>query len=133
MIDFVATYAPVKLVLSLLCLTGSIIAAIAQSPDLTSPDFWKTDRSPFAFKYDGKDSSTFLASWTRTEKNARAASGPVHQIIYTDPATKLKVVVEIRSLKDFPAIDWVLYFSNEGTTDTPILHQHPRCPLPESR
>jgi alpha-galactosidase len=110
-----------KFLLSLLCLIIGVIFAPAQTPDLTSSDFWKTDQSPFVFKYNGKDSSTFLSTWTRTEKDSQAATGPVHQIIYKDPTTQLKLVVEVRSLKDFSAIDWVLYFSNEGTADMPIL------------
>jgi len=100
---------------------GGTIAALGQGFDVTSPNLWKTEAAPFAFKYDGRDSATFLSTWTRTEKNAQAASGPVHQVIYEDPATKLKMVVEVRNFTDFPAVDWVLYFSNEGTADTPIL------------
>jgi alpha-galactosidase len=110
-----------RIPLLLLCLASGAIPSFGQAPNVTSPDFFKTEQSPFAFKYDGKDSSTFLSTWTRSEKDSQAATGPVHQIIYKDPTTQLKLVVEIRSLKDFPAIDWVLYLTNENTRDTPII------------
>jgi alpha-galactosidase len=90
---------------------GSTISALATP-----------DRAPFAFTYGGKDASTLLAGWRRSEADATTAAGiAVHQISYRDPATKLKLMVEIRKFTDFPAVDWVLYFTNEGASDTPIL------------
>jgi len=81
-----------------------------------------TDHPPFAFTYGGKDAAALLPGWIRTEVDGKSTAGfPVHQIIYRDPATKLTLTVMIRKFTDFPAVDWVLYFTNEGTADTPIL------------
>jgi len=80
------------------------------------------DHAPFAFTYGGKDAAALLPGWTKSEAEATTTAGiAVHQVTYRDPATKLKLVVEIRKFTDFPAIDWVLYFTNEGASDTPIL------------
>jgi alpha-galactosidase len=80
------------------------------------------DHAPFTFIYGGKDAAALLPGWTKSEADAKSQLGiPIHQIIYRDPATKLKLTIEIRTLTDFPAVDWVLWFTNEGTTDTPIL------------
>lgn len=84
---------------------------------LTVESFGKAP--PFSFIYGGKKSSDLLPTWQRTDDS----SGGLHRIAWTDPATKLKVVAEVRSFPDFPALDWVLTFSNEGTGDTPILEQ----------
>jgi len=109
-------------------------SAAATTAALATPD-----HAPFTFIYNGKDAATLLPGWTRSEADATTSAGSaVHQITYRDPATKLKVVVEIRKFTDFPAIDWVLYFTNEGTADTPILenilplHTTVACDSPEA-
>jgi alpha-galactosidase len=85
-----------------------------------SLDAWTKDL-PFYFKYDGKDSSSFLSNWQRTDAAVPSPGGQLHTYTFTDPATHLKVVAEVRTFTDFDAIDWVLHFTNEGTTDTPII------------
>jgi alpha-galactosidase len=108
-------------------LTTALFPAAAQtaSPSAVSAatqHLATTDQAPFTFTYGGKDAATFLPGWTKTEADTQTPAGiAVHQLVYLDPATKLKVVVEMRKFTDFPAVDWVLYFTNEGTTDTPIL------------
>jgi alpha-galactosidase len=80
------------------------------------------DNPPLTFVYGGKDAATLLPTWTRTEADTTTAAGVrVHQVTYRDPVTKLKVVMESRMFTDFPALDWVIWFTNEGTADTPIL------------
>ena len=50
-----------------------------------------------------------------------ADGGEIHRISFLDPASHLRVIAEVRTFKDFPALDWVFYFNNEATTDSPIL------------
>jgi alpha-galactosidase len=106
--------------------------------EIVTATLGKPDAAPFTFKYDGKDAATFLATWKQTEKDAVVAGKHVHQVIYKDPATGLNVTVEVRTLHDFPAVDWVIYFANEGTTDTPIiediqpLHATIPCDTPDA-
>ena len=109
--------------LSLAFLAASLIPTVAQStpPTSVSADMFKATPLPFSFKYDGKDSASFLPSWQNTDDPAAAPDGQIHRYTYKDPATKLKVVAEVRTFKDFDAVDWVLTFTNEGTADTPII------------
>ena len=94
----------------------------AAAPATASLDLWKGAPPPFSFKYDGRTSSQFLASWQKTEGAVTPSEGgETHHYTYTDPATKLKIVADVRTYSDFPAVDWVLHFTNGGAADTPIL------------
>ncbi|MBI2843462.1 MAG: alpha-galactosidase [Armatimonadetes bacterium] len=44
-----------------------------------------------------------------------------HALVYTDPETRLVTRCLVTEYRDFPAVEWVLYFKNTGTGDTPIL------------
>jgi len=93
----------------------------AQQPDALSLSAWKSGPLPFSFKYDGKDSDQILPTWQRSEETAPSEGGETHRYIFSDPVTKLKVTAEVRTFHDYPAIDWVLHFTNESTVDTPII------------
>lgn len=77
---------------------------------------------PFSFVYDGKHSSVFLKDWTLTEEVKPAGkSWRICRFIYQDPNTQMQVTFESRLCKDYPALEWVLHFQNNGAQDTPIL------------
>ena len=40
---------------------------------------------------------------------------------WTDPKTALEVRVDVTTFRGFPAVEWVLHFTNNGSADTPIL------------
>jgi alpha-galactosidase len=83
---------------------------------------WKTAQPPFYFIYGGKASPQFIASWQKTEEPVtESPGGETHHYVYTDPATQLKITADVRTFRDFDAIDWVLHITNGGTADTPIL------------
>jgi alpha-galactosidase len=42
-------------------------------------------------------------------------------VICTDPATGLEVRCVAITYRDFPTVEWTVYFKNTGSTDTPIL------------
>jgi len=86
-------------------------------------DLWPMDKPPFLFSYDGKLSSEFLASWQRKTQSQDEAGRIVHVTTWTDPMTGLEVAATATAFKDFPAVDWVLRFTNSGAQDTPILSQ----------
>jgi alpha-galactosidase len=111
---------------------GGGICAMGQTPANTPPpapsyspavslDMWKAKDLPFSFKYDGKDSSQFLSTWQEKEETAPSNGGLLHRYIFTDPATKLTVTAEVRTFDKYPAIDWVLRFTNGGSADTPLI------------
>jgi alpha-galactosidase len=95
------------------------VAGWSQIPGLTSRNLWKADRVPFSFQYDGQESAQLLPTWRTSHEET--AEGTFHYS-YVDPKTKLKVTAEVRYYRDYPqAIDWVIRFRNDGTSNTPII------------
>ena len=77
---------------------------------------------PFSFTYDGKPSGDLLKSWTFS--HAAKALDEVrlqHILTWTDPQTRLSVRMEGIEYRDFPTVEWTLYFKNGGASDSPIL------------
>lgn len=78
-------------------------------------------KPPFSFTYGGEGSGKLLAGWKhgverREEKDRTRISSH-----WTDPKTGLRVTAEVIAYKQYPAVDWVLYFENTGAKDTPII------------
>jgi len=77
---------------------------------------------PFAFTYDGRPSADLLKNW----KVARASrdldkSRVEHSLTYTDTASGLQVRCAALEYRDFPTVEWTVYFKNNGQSDTPLL------------
>jgi alpha-galactosidase len=112
---------------ALLTLTGVLIVslpALSQTnpaPALFPADQWKSSPPPFGFKYDGKDSAAFLSKWQKSQETVPSEGGRLERQTFTDPATNLKVTAEVRTFNDYPAVEWVLKFTNQGKSDTPII------------
>ena len=76
----------------------------------------------FSFTYDGKPSAALLKTWECKRSNRRLDDKRTeHTIAYTDPKTGLIVRVVGIEYRDFPSVEWTLYFKNAGKTDTPII------------
>lgn len=76
----------------------------------------------FSFRYGDRLFGELSAGW-KTERAVREV-GPdrvEHDLAFTDPASGLVVRVVATEYKDFPAVEWVVYFKNTGNTDTAIL------------
>ncbi len=83
------------------------------------PEFLKP---PFSFIYGGKPSADLLPGWKCEIKTVTANTmTEQREITYTDPATGLVVRSVVSIFKDFPAVEWTMYFKNTGGVDTPIL------------
>ena len=81
-------------------------------------------QTPFSFIYNGKLSSELLPTWKRTVADLKIDDKrTLRTITYKDPTTGLVCEAQAVMFEEFPAIDWVLWFRNEGTADTPILEQ----------
>lgn len=77
---------------------------------------------PFSFTYGEKVFPNSLPSFTRSSTVKRIGDTRTqHEILYRDPATGLEVRCDAVEYRDFPTIEWTLYFKNTGSTDTPIL------------
>jgi len=100
---------------------GSDEMAVARqwvSADLTGP----SPTFPFSFTYGGQSSPTFLRQWSLQRADTTLDAERVqHTLIFTDPTTHLEVKCVAVEYLDFPTVEWTLYFTNQGTADSPIL------------
>lgn len=79
--------------------------------------------TPFSFRYGGQASGELLKTWKRTVEfqNKDAVDRVQHQVTWADPKTGLQVTATIACFKEYPAVEWVLHFENQGKKDTPII------------
>ncbi|HEY3417211.1 MAG TPA: glycoside hydrolase family 36 protein, partial [Armatimonadota bacterium] len=82
---------------------------------------WDPAHPPFSFVFAGQSSAEFLPQWSCESTAEAIAGGTLTHYRYTDPAGRLTVTAHVRAFADFPALDWVLEFSNAGSEDTPII------------
>ncbi len=77
---------------------------------------------PFSFAYGGKPSGELLTSWG-LERHSRKLDEvrTERTITCTDPASKLTVRCVGVEYRDYPTVEWTLYFKNHGMADSPIL------------
>lgn len=72
---------------------------------------------PFSFCYKGRPSAEFLGSWDPSTD----IGGEIATIKRKDPSSGLSITTVLTASVSHPSADWVLYFENEGTEDTPII------------
>jgi alpha-galactosidase len=87
----------------------------------------KTSAPPFAFVYDGQPSSALLGSWGAKIEKGSAENASLITVSYRDPAAGLRVTALYTVFRDFPAVEWVLRFKNEGGADTPVIEDVRAC------
>jgi alpha-galactosidase len=76
----------------------------------------------FSFAYNGKPSTEFLDTWMTERKVLKLDDQrTAHSVTYSDPLGGLVVRCEAVEYKDFPTVEWTLYFKNTGKTDTHII------------
>jgi alpha-galactosidase len=79
-------------------------------------------RPPFSFVIGGVPSDAVLAAWQRmTEKKTLDKNRTQYTLVWTDPKAGFKVRCVAVEYADFPALEWTVYVSNTGTSNTPIL------------
>ena len=82
----------------------------------------EASKPPFSFVYDGRHSAEFLPAWKCEVNSFPEGDRRGQQVVtYTDPASGLVLRCVATVFKDFPAVEWVIYFKNTGGTDTPII------------
>jgi alpha-galactosidase len=97
-----------------------LLTSAARAEDAQAFAAWKNGPLPFSFTYGGKSSSEF-SGWTKSEETLTAEGGTIHRYTFRDPATSLKIVADVRTFAGFPAVDWVMHFTNESEQDTPVI------------
>lgn len=77
---------------------------------------------PCSFLYGGKPSHELLPVWRRETATRKLDDRRSERVItLTDRATGLVLRCVAVVYRDFPAVEWVLQFTNAGRVDTPIL------------
>ncbi len=77
--------------------------------------------SPFSFQYGEVAADEFLKTCDFTAEDDDMGQTIEHRRTWTDPKTKLEVRMVGVEYKNFPVVEWTVYFKNLGTEKTPIL------------
>jgi alpha-galactosidase len=127
-----------KLLLAVLAascaLSPNLAQAVAPTPDeLARSRSWAAARFDlaaaaknfvpfFSFQYDGKPSSELLPGWERKQSTRKLDDNRTETTLkWHDPKTGLDLRCVAVEYRDFPVVEWTLYFKNTGEADTPIL------------
>lgn len=88
-------------------------------------NFTKGNVPPFSFVYGGNSSDLFIRNWKfKAEKTASDESSTEKRIYtYSDTKTGLTVKCLVTLFNDFPAVEWVLEFSNLSVENTPLIEK----------
>jgi alpha-galactosidase len=86
-------------------------------------NFAKGKVPPFSFVLNGKKSDNFIRGWEyKAEKIKTEDPGQEKSAyIYTDNKSGLKVRCTVTCFSDFPAVEWVLSFSNSSGSNSPVI------------
>ena len=79
---------------------------------------------PFSFKYGEQGSGQVLSAWP-VKQSARELDKDRTErtLIWTDPKSGLEIRCVAVDYRDFPTIEWTVYFKNTGKEDSPILEK----------
>jgi alpha-galactosidase len=82
----------------------------------------RTAALPFSFVYDGKSSSELLAHWEfKSGSRKLDEMRTKHILTWSDPQSRITVRCVAIEYDDSPAVEWTLYFKNEGNERSPLL------------
>lgn len=77
---------------------------------------------PFTFTYNGKPSADLLKNWKLTRSSRDLDPQRIeHTLTYADEATGLQARCVAVEYRDFPTVEWTVYFKNTSQSDTPVL------------
>ncbi len=95
---------------------GDLPIGLSRAPYTVAP--------PFSFRYGDRPSSELLKTWEfERQERALDENRTEYVLSYRDPKSGLRVRCVAVAYRDFPTVEWTVYFKNEGTEDTPILEQ----------
>jgi alpha-galactosidase len=77
---------------------------------------------PIAGLFEARPLADQLAGWPCARSSRDIDSlRQEHTLVFTDPATGLRLHWEAIAYRDFAAVEWVVYLENTGPADTPLL------------
>jgi len=78
---------------------------------------------PISFMLDGKSINGIPDKWQPVSYHRRIDANISDTVFEgTDPETSLNVRVECTEYHDYPVLEWVAWFKNNGSDPTPVLH-----------
>jgi alpha-galactosidase len=85
--------------------------------------FAKGKIPPFSFKYGGIDSKTFITRWQYNAEKQVSDEPHMEKYVfsYKDNKSGLLVKCFVTAYIDFPAVEWLLRFSNLSPANTPVI------------
>jgi alpha-galactosidase len=88
-------------------------------------NFAKGKIPPFSFVYGGKKSDSFIKSWQFKAEKLKPEDPSILEYIYTysDKNSGLTVKCFVTSFSDFPAVEWVLKFSNSSAKNSLLIEK----------
>jgi alpha-galactosidase len=85
-------------------------------------DGWLGTCLPFSFQYGGEDGRELLQRLVPQESSSVSGEGTTsHEFQWQDHDTGLLVSWTVRRFQNYPAVEWVLEFANEGSRDTALV------------
>lgn len=120
------------------------LPAFASPQDWNAPERWtsaflgdRVEELPFSFRYGGETSRNFLPQWKRSVE-VKELDGRRKGVTwrFSDAKTGLSLRAEAVIYSDFPAVEWVLWFRNDGSSWSPLLEDvralDADLPMPEA-
>jgi alpha-galactosidase len=88
-------------------------------------NFAKNTIPPFSFNYAGENSKTFITKWDFSSETKKSTDPNLEEFVYTysDKKSGLTVKCFVTCFKDFPAVEWLLRFTNSSGRNSPVLEQ----------
>jgi alpha-galactosidase len=85
--------------------------------------FAKGTIPPFSFVYGGRKSDRFILNWQYSSEKVKSdePNTEVSVYTYTDNRSGLVVACTVTVFTDFPAVEWVLKFTNTSGRNTPVI------------
>ncbi len=80
---------------------------------------------PFSFEYGGRRSGQFIRKWTFQQKEIPSTEPDSREMRYswTEPGGGLSVTCHLTRFNDYPAVEWMLEFSNGSAKNCPLLQK----------
>ena len=97
-------------------------ADMAQSRDRMGALLASPAQLPFSFRYDRQQITGIPAGW-HPVVTTRRIDANIEETVYegADDGTGLTVRVEALVYRDFPVVEWVVWFTNAGNAPSPLL------------
>lgn len=102
--------------------TATIPEDMQRSREWTGSFFSAPESLPISFVLDDRYFTGIPADWQPVTRR-RPIDALINETVFegTDPATGLGIRVDCTGYRDFPVVEWVVRFANEGADATPVI------------